>query len=76
MFSEKNFIQIKYIDFFYLNYLDDLNNLNTATKKLQNLIYTIVNKSIIKKKSFEKSKFWWLKKFTNFKRNYFFIKKK
>ena len=43
---------------------------------MQSLIYTTANKSIVKKKSFEKSKSWWLEKLTNLRKNYSFIRRK
>ena len=52
-------MQTKYIDFSHLNHSNNsLNNLNAAAIKLQNIIYAAANKSIVKRKSFEKSKSW------------------
>ena len=73
LFSEKILSQVKYIDFSYLDYSDDL---NTAAKELQNLVYTAANKSIVKRKFFEKSKPWWSEELTNLRRNYSFIRRK
>ena len=76
LFSEEIFLQAKYIDFSYLNHSDDLDDLNTAAKELQNLVYAAANKSIVKRKFFEKSKPWWSEELTNLRRNYSFIRRK
>ena len=76
LFSEEILFQAKYIDFSYLNHSNNLNDLNAAAIELQNLIYTAANKSIVKRKSFEKSKSWWSEELTNLRRNYSFIRRK
>ena len=76
LFSEEILFQAKYTDFSYLNHSNNLDDLNAAAIELQDLIHTAANKSIVKRKSFEKSKSWWSEKLTNFRRNYFFIRKK
>ena len=76
LFSEEILLQAKYIDFSYLNHSNNLNDLNAAAIELQSLIYTAANKSIVKRKSFEKSKPWWSEELTNLRRNYSFIRRK
>ena len=76
LFSKEILLQTKYIDFSYLNHSNDLNDLNTTAIELQNIIYAAANKSIVKKKSFEKSKFWWSEELINLRKSYFFIRRK
>jgi len=58
LFSEEILLQAKHIDFSHLNHSnnDNLNDLNAAAIELQSIIYAAANKSIVKRKSFEKSK--------------------
>ena len=78
LFSEEILTQTKYIDFSHLNHSnnDDLNDLNAAAIKLQSIIYAAANKSIVKRKSSEKSKSWWSEKLTNLRKSYSFIRRK
>ena len=58
LFSEEILLQAKHVDFSHLNHSnnDNLNDLNAAAIELQSIIYAAVNKSIVKRKFFEKSK--------------------
>ena len=78
LFSEEILSQAKHVDFSHLNHsnYDDLDDLNAAAIQLQNIIYAAANKSIVKRKSFEKSKPWWSEELTNLRRNYSFIRRK